>query len=230
MKCIIIDDDPIQQTLLEGYTEEVDGLECVKCYDNPLDFLKDKDKPKFDLLLLDMEMPKMSGVDFLETIDKDFHVVVISSKTEYAIDVINHNVDGYLVKPVKMVDFFKMMEKVKSLSTPVEPKIETPDKDHLYIKSDGMFHKIDYDKILYIGAAVDYIEIFTPEKTYLVGSTMNKIAEKLPESLFFRIHRSSIINLEKIKKIDKDFVEIGNYTLKIAPSKKEEFLKIINSL
>jgi len=229
MNCVIIDDDHIQHTIIEGYIDEFEGVNCLATFSNPIEFLKMENKSDIDFIILDMEMPKMSGVDLLNSLSKPISVLVISSKSEYAIDVINHNVLGYLLKPVKFVDFMKIIEKVKFLIKKPESKI-TNDKKYLFIKSDGMLHKLNYNDVLYVAAAIDYIEIFTKEKKYLVHSSMNKTEDKLPTDQFFRIHRSTIININHIKRIDRDFVEINQHTLKIAPSKKENFLKFINSL
>lgn len=228
MNCIIIDDDPIQHELIKDYTEEIEDINCVASFGNAIDFLKAKDNLDFDLLILDMEMPKMSGVDLLESFDEKVAVLVISSKKDYAIEVINHDVVGYLLKPVKFVDFLKTIEKIKTKLNP--PLQESNTKQNLFIKSNGMLHNIDFKEITHISAAVDYIEVFTSKKKYLVHSTMNKIEQKVPNSHFFRIHRSTIVNVDHIKKIDKFFVEIGDHTLKIAPGKKDPFLNFINSL
>lgn len=234
MNCVIIDDDPIQHSLMEGYIEEIEGVECIGIFNNPVEFLKMKNKQDIDFIILDMEMPKMSGVDLLEALTDPISVLVVSSKSEYAIDVINHNVLGYLLKPVKFVDFMKTMEKIKGIleqkTKTDKPNQQEEDKDHLFIKSNGMLHKLNYNEILYIAAAVDYIEVQTSTKKYLVHSSMNKTEAKLPKDKFFRIHRSTIINVGHINRIDKDFVEIGQETVKIAPGKKEAFLKFINSL
>lgn len=232
MNCIIIDDDPVQNALIEGYIEEIEGLKCLGTFNNPIEYLKDKRSEKVDFIILDMEMPKMSGVDLLNALTDPISVLVISSKAEYAIEVINHNVLGYLLKPVKFVDFLKTIDKIKGLLN--FSSLNTPptkdDKNHLFIKSNGMLHKLDYSEILYIAASVDYIEVYTKNKKYLVNSTMSNTEDKLPKDTFFRIHRSTIINVNHIKRIDGDFVEINQETLKVAPGKKEAFLNFINSL
>lgn len=235
MNCVIIDDDPVQHSLIEGYIEELDEINCIGIFNNPVEFLKMENKSDIDFIILDMEMPKMSGVDLLESLENPISVLVVSSKSEYAIDVINHNVLGYLLKPVKFVDFMKTIEKIKGILKPAKnssEEIKSPkeDKDHLFIKSNGMLHKLNYQDITFVGAAVDYIEVHTEDKKYLVHSSMNKTEEKLPQEKFFRIHRSTIINVDHIQRIDKDFVEINESVLKIAPGKKESFLKFINSL
>ncbi len=231
MNCIIIDDDPIQNTLIEEYLEEIDGVNCAATFNNPIEFLKAQDGLSFDFIILDMEMPKMSGVDLLNSFEDPANVMVISSKAEYAIEVINHNVLGYLLKPVKFVNFMKMIEKVKEKLSSSETTTSSPEeKDHLFIKSNGMLHKLKYTDITHIGAAVDYIEVFTKAKKYLVHSSMNKTEGKLPQEMFFRIHRSTIVNVNHINRIDKEFVEVGDHTVKIAPSKKEAFKAFINSL
>ena len=229
MNCIIIDDDPIQHTIFEGYIDEIDGVNCIAKFDNAIDFLKMENKSEIDFIILDMEMPTMNGVDLLNSLSEPISVLVISSKPDYAIDVINHNVLGYLLKPLKFVDFMKTMEKIKTILSPSFPT-NTLNNNNLFIKSNGMLHNINYDDILYISAAVDYIEVQTKNKKYLVHSSMNKTEEKLPDNQFFRIHRSTIINVNHIKRIDKDFVEINENTFKIAPGKKDAFLKCINSL
>ena len=228
MNCIIIDDDSIQIAIFKGYIDEIEGVNCIATFNNPIEFLRMKNELEIDLIILDMEMPKMNGVDLLESLPKPISVLVISSKPEYAIDVINHNVIGYLLKPLKFVDFMKTMDKVKLIKE--KPKVNSKKNNQLFIKSNGMLHNINFDDILYINAAVDYIEVQTKNKKYLVHSSMNKTKEKLPSNNFYRIHRSTIINVNHIQRIDRDFVEINQEALKIAPSKKEDFLKFINSL
>jgi|TARA_B110000261_G_C13067869_1_gene350885 DNA-binding LytR/AlgR family response regulator len=229
MNCVIIDDDHIQYTIFKEYINELVGVNCLATFSNPIDFLNMENKSEIDFIILDMEMPKMSGLDLLNSLSEPISVLVISSKKEYAIDVINHNVLGYLLKPVKFIDFMKTIEKIKLILKRTETNIAN-DKNYLFIKSDGMLYKLNYNDVLYITAAVDYIEVFTKEKKYLVHSSMNKTEEKLPSNQFFRIHRSTIININHIKIIDRDFIEINEQTLKIAPSKKENFLNFINSL
>ena len=228
MNCIIIDDDSIQIAIFKGYIDEIKGVNCIATFNNPIEFLRMKNELEIDLIILDMEMPKMNGVDLLESLPKPISVLVISSKPKYAIDVINHNVIGYLLKPLKFVDFMKTMDKVKLIKE--KPKVNSKKNNQLFIKSNGMLHNINFDDILYINAAIDYIEVQTKNKKYLVHSSMNKTKEKLPSNNFYRIHRSTIINVNHIKRIDRDFVEINQEALKIAPSKKEDFLNFINSL
>lgn len=227
MNCVIIDDDPIQHDILEGYINDIEGVNILCKFQNPIDFLKMEEKSEIDLIILDMEMPKMNGVDLLTALKHPTAVLVISSKSEYAIDVINHNVLGYLLKPLKFIDVINTIDKIKSNFK--NPTLKHNSKQ-LFIKSNGMLHKIDYKNILYVTAAVDYIEVQTKERKYLVYSSMNKTEDKLPNSHFFRIHRSTIININHINKIDKDYVEINEETFKIASGKKEAFLKFINSL
>ena len=233
MNCVIIDDDSIQHTLIKEYLEEIEGFHCVGTFINPIEFLKAQDGLNFDFIVLDMEMPKMSGVDLLNSFEEPANVLVVSSKPEYAIEVINHNVFGYLLKPVRFVDFMKMIHKIKEKS-PYSDSIQVSgpidEKNHLFIKSNGMLHKLEYSEITHIIAAVDYIEVFTKQKKYLVHSSMNRTEEKLPQNLFFRIHRSTIINVSHINRIHKEFVEIGDKTVKIASSRKEAFKAFINSL
>ncbi|MBL57489.1 MAG: hypothetical protein CMP61_09895 [Flavobacteriales bacterium] len=229
MNCVIIDDDPIQHTILSQYIEEIEDIECIGFFKNPIEFLKVQNKHSFDFIILDVEMPKMSGVDLLESFTSPINVLVMSSKSQYAIEVINHNVLGYLLKPVKFVDFMKMMNKIKSKLSILTPH-HLEENNTLFIKSNGMLHKLNYSEITHIEAAVDYIEVFTLDKKYLVHSSMNKTEEKLPSDIFFRIHRSTIINVNHIQRIDKEFIEIGEHTVKIAPSRKDSFKTFINSL
>lgn len=231
MKFVLIDDDPVQQLIIKEYCEEIEDLQIVGSFDNPVEFLKKENNLEFDFIILDMEMPKMSGIDLLNTLDKPTSVLVISSKPEYAIEVINHNVLGYLLKPVKLVDFIKTIQKISTLLPNQNNANQALNTDeYLFVKSNGMLHQLKRKEITHIAAAVDYIEVFTTEKKYLVHSTMTKMEEKLQGNDFYRIHRSSIINIKHIKRIDRDFVEVGDQNLKISPSKKEGFLSYINSL
>lgn len=229
MNCVIIDDDPIQHALIEEYLNEMEEVDCIGVFNNPIDFLKAQKRLNYDFIVLDVEMPKMSGIDLLESFSEPVNVLIMSSKSEYAIEVINHNVLGYLLKPVKFVDFMKMIVKIKQKLN-ITNLSNQDEKDNLFIKSNGMLHKLKYSDITHISAAIDYIEIFTKKKKYLVHSSMNKTEEKLPNDIFFRIHRSTIVNVNHINRIDKGFIEIGDHTVKISPSKKDSFKTFINSL
>lgn len=229
MNCVIIDDDPIQHALVEEYISEIDAVNCIGIYNNPMEFLKVQDALNFDLIILDVEMPKMSGIDLLESFSEPTNVLVISSKSKYAINVINHNVLGYLLKPIKFIDFITLIRKIKKKLTSTDLVNQT-EKDNLFIKSSGLVHKLKYADITHIVAAVDYIEIYTKQKKYLVHSSMDKTEVQLPKDTFFRIHRSTIININHINRIDKEFIEIGEHTVKISSGKKNSFKAFINSL
>jgi DNA-binding LytR/AlgR family response regulator len=229
MNCVIIDDDPIQHALIEEYLKEIDSVNCIGVFHNPIQFLKVQEKLNYDLIILDVEMPKMSGIDLLESFSEPKNVLVMSSKSEYAIKVINHNVLGYLLKPIKFIDFITLIKKIKKKVKDIS-LVNQEGKDNLFIKSSGMLYNLKYSDITHITAAVDYIEIFTTSKKYLVHSSMDKTERKLPNDTFFRIHRSTIINIHHINRIDNEFIEVGEYTVKIAPSKKSSFKAFINSL
>ena len=221
MKCIIIEDDLTQRAQLRGLLESMSDIKIEGEFDNPMDFLAVYKNLSFDLLFLDIETPKMTGIDFLNALPLNCPVIITTANKNYAYDVFNFNVSSYLLKPIVFTDLVNAVYKATHSEV---------NSNYLFVKSSGKIHKISYGDIYFVKGAVDYIEIFTKANKYLVNTSLNSIQNILPKLNFMRIHRSHIVNLDHISNIHGNYVFINDNELKISENQKKELLAKINVL
>ena len=231
MKCIIVDDEKVSRIVLEKYIAKTDFLELKQSFDNATDaanlLSKDKD---IDLVFLDIEMPDMTGVELLEVTHDLPQVIVVSAKEKYAVDAISYQVTDYLLKPIQFPRFLKAVNKAKEIH-------ETVDKEStehgIFVKNtSSSFVRILYSEILWIEAMENYVNIYTPDDKHTIHFTMKAMMQKLPAETFKRVHRSFIVNLEKIKAIEDNMIIIalksGTQAIPIAKSYKDDLMDNLN--
>lgn len=236
MNCLIIDDDKLSRKLLEKFVEKTDLLDQYFSFSNAIDainFLK-KDEEEIDVIFLDIEMPDMNGVEFMQSIgDHPVQIVVVSSKEKYALDAIEYDVTDYLLKPVTYVRFLKATEKALSrLREEMLPSSSS--KEDFFIRNNASLKRLSYDDVIWVEAMENYIVVYTYEDCYTIHFTMKAIMDQLPEDKFFRIHRSYIVNRRKIEFIKTNTIEVktheGLQSLPIGKSYRELLLRDINLL
>ena len=226
IKAIVIDDDRTQRELIENYIKETDYVELLGSFDNAVKALKYLGKSSIHLIFLDIEMPLMSGIEFLQTVNADSKVVLVTAKKEYAVKSYEYKVADYLLKPVSYARFLQTLDKVRN---DIKGGEETePINDSIFVKVKGLFKKIIVQEILFIQAANEYVEIVTQGRKYLVSMSMTKILEKLGEFDFVRVHRSYIIRIDKVDEIDGSCFLIGKKMIPISKSFKEDVLQRFN--
>ncbi|NEW78900.1 MAG: response regulator transcription factor [Gelidibacter sp.] len=237
MKCISIDDEEIARVIIEKLISNNKNLNLVASFNSPIEALKYLNQNNVDLIFLDIHMPAFSGFDLLQTLKNPPKVILISSHTNFALEAFEYNcVVDYLEKPINQARFDKAVEKAKLFSNakmeikdlPVKPKEDS--KSDLYVNIYKRLVKISFDSINLIEAKGDYILIKTDKENHLVHSTLKKIAEKLPETLFLKVHRSFIINIKKIVDIEDSSVLIGKNVVPVSRSSKPELMKQLNLL
>ena len=228
MNCIIIDDDKVAQKAIQFLISKVPSLILSGIYDNPLESLQSIDKKEVDLIFLDIEMPEVSGLDFLKNFGNLPQVVVCSSKKEYAADVYEYNVTDYLVKPISYERFAKAIHKTKDVHDNF--KFNGIRDDSFFIKNKGNYLNVNSKDILYFEALSDYVNIYTHAAKYTIYSTMRAIEAKLPNTEFVRIHRSYIVRIDKIAFIEEGNVFVKETPLPISKSYKKELNNRLNFL
>jgi DNA-binding LytR/AlgR family response regulator len=221
MNCYVIEDDKIQQHILLNHISKIENINVVGVFEDVIN-IEEKilvDQP--DLIFLDVELPGISGVEFLKKASLPCHtkVVMVTSSKNYALDGYENDVLDYLLKPVS-VDRFK-----KAVNKFIEWKKIDSDKGFLYVRSNGADVKLFYQDILRVKAASEYIIIYTTNGKCIVYSTMSSIMEKLTDG-FIRIHRSHIVSVDKIEKINSNSVEINGEIIRVSKSYKKELDKI----
>ncbi len=232
MNCIVIDDDKVSRLLIEKYAKKTDFLEFKGAYDNAIDALNDmQTEHDIDLIFLDIEMPEMSGVEFIKTLKKLPQIIVISAKDKYALEAIEYDVVDYLLKPISYTRFFKAAEKARSRIK--ETDSESTAEDGIFIKSSSSsLVRLKYEDILWVEALENYVIINTFANKYTIHFTMKAIINKLPPKMFARVHRSYIVNLTKIEMIEDNAIVMKikgeTKSIPIAKSYKEDLMNHIN--
>ncbi len=229
---MVVDDDKMSRLVIKKFIDKTDSLVLTHDLDNTQeasDILLGESANDVDVVFLDIEMPGMSGLDLVKSLQHAYNVILVTSKKEYAIEAFEDAVADYLVKPVEYERFMKAVNKVKENLE--KEKLLAEQEDHIYVKSDGKLFRLSYDNILFVEALADYVIFNTASgKKHIVHHTMKGIEKRLPESIFSRVHRSYIINRDKIDKIEDLQVHIGEKTFSIGASYKESLMEKFNLL
>ena len=208
LACIIIEDQPPAQRILKKYISNADNLILKGTFSNPLEAKNYLSKEKIDLIFLDIHLPKMSGLEFLKSVENHPKVILTTAYGEYALESYEYNVIDYLLKPFSYDRFLKSIQKVSDLDHTTEfLKNSTP--NILYIKTGYEVLKIDSNEIYYIKSDGDYTEIFTDTKKILTSDSLKNWLEKL-KSNFCQVHKSYIINEKHFNKLLKNQLYLNN--------------------
>jgi DNA-binding LytR/AlgR family response regulator len=242
IRCLIIDDEPLAQRVVEKFIEDIPTLELAGKCKNAIEAIQFLDEKDVDLMFLDVNMPKLSGVNFLKTLKNPPFVILTTAYSEYAIEGYELDVIDFLIKPFSFERFLKAINKAherlherykekNNLSAPVDSVAENRrlEDEYIFVKSNKKSYKINYSDLFYVEALGDYIKIYTSEKVIITYSSMKGIEAALPAGKFMRIHKSFIINISKIKTIEGNEVEIMNRKLPIGSNYKQDFLNSIHS-
>jgi DNA-binding LytR/AlgR family response regulator len=226
MNCIIVDDDRTAILAVKRCVEETDFLTILNTFTNPLDAIQYLNKERVDLIFLDVEMPELNGLEFINKLKYKPEIIVISSKKEYAFESYGLNVTDYLQKPVEYHRFLVACEKAfQNKGNLIFSKEET---DHLFVKSDSILVRLNLKEILFVEAMGDYVRIYTNKQRHMVLSTMKAFEEKLSQNKFFRIHKSYIVNLDRVEAIAGNSIPFSNKLIPISKSIKPLLLERIN--
>ncbi len=213
LKCIIADDEPIARQILENYVADIPYLTLLASCANAFEVMEVLQRDTIDILLLDINMPKLSGLSLLKTMQQKPNVIITTAYPEYAVEGFELSVTDYLLKPFSLERFLKAISKVQQLVQPNLTIPETTEEDipkTLFVKSDKKIIKIDLMEISHIEAYGNYIKIFT-DTMVLTPQTLTEFLEKLPSN-FLRIHKSFAINFNQLKLIDGNQVLLQNET------------------
>lgn len=230
MNCIIVDDNKMARTALKKLIEQVDFLVLQEECASPIDAYNYLLKENVDLVFLDVEMPGMTGIELVKNLEKRPIIILITSKTDYAIEAFELNVADYIIKPVTLPRFISAVSKAKELFEIKGQKIELneKDKEYIFVRSNSILTKIKIKDITYIQALGDYVNIYTLDNRYTVHITLKGMEEKLSQDKFYRLHRSYLIALDHIDKVEEGTAFIGKHPVPIGEQYKKELLRKIN--
>jgi DNA-binding LytR/AlgR family response regulator len=228
MKCIIVDDEPLAIEILESYVSKVEQLLLVGTFRNAVSAFTFLQQNQVDLIFLDIQMPKLSGIDFLKTLRNPPKVIFTTAFRDYAIDGFELEVADYLLKPIPFDRFLKSVAKIIHQPVPSSPVIKAEaQENYVYFKVDKKMVKTRMSDILYIESIKDYVKVRTPEKEIVTQQKISYLEESLPGEKFIRIHRSFIVNREKIDAYSATDVEIGKFTVPIGRNYKNDVMKVL---
>ncbi|MBA2760696.1 MAG: response regulator transcription factor [Segetibacter sp.] len=223
IRCMIIDDEPIACKGMEEYITEVEFLSIVNICDSAVKAYAFLHAEKVDLIFLDIEMPKLTGIEFLQSLKKAPAVIITTAYPDYALQGYELDVIDYLVKPVSFPRFLKAANKAKDFLTARNtPRENVLDKDHFFLKVDSKFEKIFYDEVLYFEALQNYVAIHLPGKKMISYITISYVESKLPEHLFMRVHKSYLVSLSKIQCIEGNTLIINDKQIPVSRNLKEK--------
>lgn len=234
MNCIVIDDEKMARVIIKTLCSEIDSLELVEEFSDAIQAIKYLNENQVDLIFLDIHMPNFSGLDFIKTLKNPPKIIFTTSDPKFAIEAFEYDfIVDYLLKPIEIPRFEKAVKKAQKeqiiKKEASKNKVEEV-KNDFYVNIDRRLIKIDLPSIYLIQAKGDYINIKTENKNYIVHSTLKKIEEKLPDSLFLKVHRSYIINVKKIIDIEDNSVLIKKDVIPVSRSKRPELMKRLNLL
>ncbi len=232
MTCLIIDDSPMARAALRSLVEEVPFLELAGECEDALSALKLMQERPANLLFLDVEMPRMSGLELLDSLSQPPLVILITSKRDYAVEAFEYRVVDYLVKPVTYARFVAAAQKAREAFQQQQAgKAPAPEaRGPLFIRASNTLTRIGLEEILFVQALGDYVTIVTRDKRYTVHFTMKEMEQRLPSSRFVRTHRSYIVALDKIDNVEENSIAVGKNLIPVSEGYRSHFLSRLNLL
>jgi DNA-binding LytR/AlgR family response regulator len=236
IRCLIIDDEPLAQRVIERYAGNIPFLEIVTKCNSAIEAIDVLHNQAVDLLFLDINMPRLSGMDFLKTLTNPPLVIITTAYAEFAIQGYELDVVDYLMKPFAFDRFYKAIQKAEELIKNRElphfeiKEVEKPNDSFIFIKSSKKTYKVTLDDILYIEALGDYVKIYTTDKMIVSYQSLKNIETLLPSKLFPRIHKSFIIALSRVDLIEGNHVKIKDRMIPIGTNFKTDFERLIRSI
>lgn len=222
IKCLILEDEKAAQRVLQKFIEKTPFLAIIGVYESGLQ-IPPNELQEVDILFLDIQLPELNGLSFLKTLNNPPKVIATTAFADYALEAFEEAVVDYLLKPFSYERFFKAVSRISSL---LKTEIEKPDKN-VFLYADKTFYNIQVDDILLLKAEVDYVNVVTTNKEYLVLDSLKNWKEKLSNNNFVQVHRSYLISFDKIKKVNGNLVFVGNEKIPIGKQYKDDFLKLL---
>ncbi|WP_276482829.1 LytR/AlgR family response regulator transcription factor [Paraflavitalea pollutisoli] len=228
LQCLIIDDEPMARTGLKEYIQDVAFLQLAGEFDNPMKAIDVLQQLTIDLLFLDIQMPRMTGLEFLKTLSHPPLVIFTTAYPNYAVEGFELNAVDYLLKPFSFERFWKAVTRAKALREQAAAGSATPanaDDDYFFIKSDSKLIKIRYDEILFVEALQNYVAVYTTDKKYITYLTFRSVEEYLPAGRFVRTHKSYIVAAGKVESIEGNDIRIGQHHIPISRTERDAVLQ-----
>jgi DNA-binding LytR/AlgR family response regulator len=231
LNCMVIDDEHLAIQLLENHISKVPFLQLTSTFNNPLDAVGSIGSNPVDLIFLDIQMPQLTGVQFMKLLQNRAQVIITSAYQEYAIEGFEHNVVDYLLKPISFERFFKAVEKAHNLKNPSQKLEKVPEPPatggYIFIKVETKMIRVELDDILFIEGLKNYVSIQTKTKKIITLQVMKQLEESLPSNRFLRVHKSYIVALDKINSVERQEIYIGDRIIPIGITYQDGFSRLL---
>jgi DNA-binding LytR/AlgR family response regulator len=214
MNCIVVDDEAMSRQIMEGLIEQTDFLDLKASCSDAIEATNVLNNESIDLIFLDIEMPEISGIEFVKNLQQQPQIIFTTSHKEYALEAFEYNVTDYLLKPFTKARFFKSVTKAHEIFKNNQPD----DATRFFVKKDGTHLKIELSEVIYMEALGDFIQLILQTEKFIIRSTMKDLETKLPGKQFLRIHRSYIVNIDKISAIEDTTLVMGKKMIPIGKS------------
>lgn len=232
-KCLIVDDEALARNVLEKYISEIEALELVFQCNNALDALSYMSQNRVDIIFLDINMPELNGLEMIETLPSPPKIIICTAYSEFALESYEYGVTDYLLKPIKFERFVKAVNRViqMNITRDVKDEDEHPAADmirSIFVKENNIIRKIDLEDILFIEAYGNYLKIETASHQFVIRGTLTEFGKKLPEKQFSRVHKSFIVSISNIKKVEGNMVVICDKEIPVGHLFRNELMKRLN--
>jgi DNA-binding LytR/AlgR family response regulator len=233
---MIIDDEPLAVSLLESYVKKTPFLELKGTYNSAIDALSSINDNPVDLLFLDIQMPELNGMEFSRMLPENIRVIFTTAFEQYALDSYKVNALDYLLKPISYPDFLKSSQKalqwyeMLKKTNITDASVKAVEPESIFIKADRKLIQVDLDRLLYVEGLKDYVKIYIEGEARPILSlmTMKAMEDLLPENRFVRVHRSFIVQPEKIRVIERNRIVFGKEYIPISDSYKDKFTEFLS--
>ncbi|MEE4197861.1 MAG: LytTR family DNA-binding domain-containing protein [Bacteroidales bacterium] len=228
LRCVVVDDEPLAITIMEGFLKKIPYVELLRSFENAMpvfEFLKEN---QVDLIFLDIEMPGLTGIDFVKTLSQPPAIIFITANKNYAIEGFDLNVDDFILKPISFERLLKSVNRVHEKKSGVKDKAIA--QDFLYLKENKKMVKVYLKNILYLESIKDYVRVVTNCKTVVTKQPLNYFESILSPSNFLRIHRSFIVAIHKIDAYSLSGIDIGDKELPIGRKYKEPVIEKLDQI
>ena len=232
IRTIALDDEPLALKLVVDYIRKTPFLELVGQFDNPLDAIDFLGEEPVDLIILDIQMPDLSGIEFTRTLQEDTKVIFTTAFEKYAVEGFRVNAVDYLLKPFSYQEFLTAVQKARKLIDLEKTALSTIEvsSQFLFVKSEYKIRRINFDDILYVEGLKDYIKVYlaSEPKPILSLNSMKSMEQKLPSDKFMRVHRSFIVNLSRVSMIERGRIIFGKVYIPVSDNYKNKFQEFVD--
>lgn len=233
LRCLIVDDEPLARKGLADYVDQIDFLELAGVAEDPIEALDHLEKQPVDLLLLDIHMPRLNGLDLLRSLRRPPLVIITTAYPDYALEGFQLEVLDYLVKPITFPRFFKAVLRARKYAGLQDaapgpaPALPAPGPDHFFVRSDGRVERISYDELLYAESMQNYVLLHTRQGRITALMSMKQLLEELPPDRFLRVHKSFSVHLKHVTSVDQASLWIGDREIPVSRARREEVLRAV---